>query len=181
MGCPRSLFSWVSFVLVSSTIMSMRVCCATSTSLGINYGQLGNNLPSPTQVIPLIQSIGAKRVKLFDANPEILHSFANTDIEIMVGLSNEYLSAMLDPNQDLTWVKLNVQAYLAATKITGIMVGNEVLTLYKADLSKNLVPAMQSIFSALLGLGLDKSNSVTTAYSFDIMEFSYTPSAGAFN
>ena len=55
------------------------------------------------------------------------------------------------------------------------------LTLYKADLSKNLVPAMQSIFSALLGLGLDKSNSVTTAYSFDIMEFSYPPSAGAFN
>ena len=99
----------------------------------------------------------------------------------MVGLSNEYLSAMLDPNQDLTWVKLNVQAYLPATKITGIMVGNEVLTLYKADLSKNLVPAMQSIFSALLGLGLDKSNSVTTAYSFDILEFSYTPSAGAFN
>lgn len=62
----------------------------------------------------------------------------------MVGLSNEYLSAMLDPNQALTWVKPNVQAYLAATKITGIMVGNEVLTLYKADLSKNIVPPMKA-------------------------------------
>ena len=60
MESPRNLFSWVLFVLVS-TLYAVRV---SSASLGINYGQLGNNLPVPSEVIPLIHSIGAKRVKL---------------------------------------------------------------------------------------------------------------------
>ena len=176
MESPRNLFSWVYFVLVS-TLYAVRV---SSASLGINYGQLGNNLPVPSEVIPLIHSIGAKRVKLFDANPLILRAFANTDIELMVGLGNELLSEMRDPQNALTWVKANIQVYLPATKITGIMVGNEVLTLYNADLSNNLAPAMQSIYGALLSLGLHKNISVVTAHSFNIMGVSYTPSAGAF-
>jgi exo-beta-1,3-glucanase (GH17 family) len=176
MESPRNLFSWFFFVLVS-TLYAVRV---SSASLGINYGQLGNNLPVPSEVIPLIHSIGAKRVKLFDANPLILRAFANTDIELMVGLGNELLSEMRDPQNALTWVKANVQVYLPATKITGIMVGNEVLTLYNVDLSNNLAPAMQSIYGALLSLGLHKNISVVTAHSFNIMGFSYPPSAGAF-
>lgn len=178
MESPRSLSSWVIFVLVSAAMLYARI--VNSASLGINYGQLGNNLPVPSEVIPLIQSIGAKRVKLFDANPLILRAFANTDIEIMVGLGNDVLLEMRDPQNALTWVKSNVQPYLPATKITGIMVGNEVLTLYNTDWSNSLVLAMQSIYDALLGLGLHNNIKVTSAHAFSIMGFSYPPSAGAF-
>ena len=178
MESPRSLSSRVIFVLVSAAMLYARI--VNSASLGINYGQLGNNLPVPSEVIPLIQSIGAKRVKLFDANPLILRAFANTDIEIMVGLGNDVLLEMRDPQNALTWVKSNVQPYLPATKITGIMVGNEVLTLYNTDWSNSLVLAMQSIYDALLGLGLHNNIKVTSAHAFSIMGFSYPPSAGAF-
>ncbi|KAM3744489.1 hypothetical protein ACB098_06G056300 [Castanea mollissima] len=171
----KSLFSsLVLFVLVSSPTLS------SATSLGINYGQLGNNLPQPTDVIPLINSIGATKAKLYDANPQILSAFANTGIEFMVAIGNNLLSSMGDPQQALAWVKSNVQTYLPATKITGIMVGNEVLTLNNTELSNNLVPAMEGVYAALVSLGLDKSINVTTAHSLGVMESTYPPSAGAF-
>ena len=171
----KSLFSsLVLFVLVSSPTLS------SAASLGINYGQLGDNLPQPTDVIPLIKSIGATKAKLYDANPQILSAFANTGIEFMVAIGNNLLSSMSDPQQALTWVKSNVQTYLPATKITGIMVGNEVLTLNNTELSSSLVPAMEGVHAALVSLGLDTSISVTTAHSLDIMGSTYPPSAGAF-
>lgn len=171
----NSLFSsLVLFVLVSSPTLS------SAASLGINYGQLGDNLPQPTDVIPLINSIGATKAKLYDANPQILSAFANTGIEFMVAIGNNLLSSMSDPQQALTWVKSNVQTYLPATKITGIMVGNEVLTFNNAEWSNNLVPAMKSVYAALVSLGLDKSINVTTAHSLAIMESTDPPSAGAF-
>jgi exo-beta-1,3-glucanase (GH17 family) len=139
-------------LLVSTTMLPAMV----SGSLGINYGQIGDNLPAPEHAVPLIQSIGATKVKLYDANPLVLGAFANTDIEFTVALGNERLSEMRDPLNALTWVRSNVQQYLPDTKITRIMVGNEVLTLDDSALSDNLVAAMQSIYGALVALGLDE-------------------------
>ncbi|KAI3453299.1 hypothetical protein Pfo_009962 [Paulownia fortunei] len=149
-------------------------------SLGINYGQIANNLPHPEAVVPLVKSIGATRVKLYDADPRVLKAFANTGVEFIVGLGNEYLARMRDPKQAQAWVKTNVQCYLPATKITCIAVGNEVLTLNDSTLSSNLLPAMESIHSALVSLNLDKQVVVTTAHNLAILEISYPPSAGAF-
>ncbi|KAL2488913.1 Glucan 1 [Forsythia ovata] len=39
------------------------------SSLGINYGQIANNLPIPDNVVPLVKSIDATRVKLYKRNP----------------------------------------------------------------------------------------------------------------
>ncbi|KAF2325763.1 hypothetical protein GH714_036671 [Hevea brasiliensis] len=149
-------------------------------SIGINYGQIANNLPSPDNVVPLVKSIGATKVKLYDADPRVLRAFANTGVEFIVGLGNEYLSKMRDPDKAQAWVKSNVQAYLPATKITCITAGNEVLTFNDTSLSDDLLPAMQSVHTALVNLGLDKQVSVTTAHSLAILETSYPPSAGAF-
>lgn len=149
-------------------------------SIGINYGQIANNLPSPDDVVPLVKSIGATKVKLYDADARVLKAFANTGVEFIVCLGNEYLSKMQDPAKAQAWVKSNVQQYLPATKISCIFVGNEVLTFNDTSLSDNLLPAMQSVHTALVNLGLDKQVSVTTAHSLAILESSYPPSAGAF-
>ena len=127
-----------------------------ASSIGINYGQIANNLPSPEEVVPLVKSIGATKVKLYDADPSVLRAFANTGVEIMVGLGNEYLSKMQDPKQAQAWIKSNLQPYLPATKITCIFVGNEILTFNDTSLTDNLLPAMQSVHTALQNLGLDK-------------------------
>ncbi|XP_024958720.1 glucan endo-1,3-beta-glucosidase 11-like isoform X2 [Cynara cardunculus var. scolymus] len=150
------------------------------SSVGINYGQIANNLPSPEHVVPLVKAIGANRVKLYDADPKVLKAFANTGVEFIVGLGNEYLSKMTDPANAQAWVKSNVQAYLPATKITSIAVGNEVLTFNDTSLSGCLLPAMQSVHTALVNLKLDSQVTVTTAHSVAILQSSYPPSTGAF-
>ncbi|GFP92530.1 glucan endo-1 3-beta-glucosidase 11 [Phtheirospermum japonicum] len=148
--------------------------------LGVNYGQIANNLPHPESVVPLVKSIGATRLKLYDADPRVLKAFANTGVEFIVSLGNENLARMRDPKQALAWVKSNVQAYLPATRITCIAVGNEVLTLNDTVLSSSLLPAMESIHTALVSLSLDKQVTVTTAHNLAVLEVSYPPSAGAF-
>ncbi|KAH7513637.1 hypothetical protein FEM48_Zijuj11G0002000 [Ziziphus jujuba var. spinosa] len=163
--------------LISVGLMYPSVIVA---SIGINYGQIANNLPSPDDVVPLVKSIGATKVKLYDADARVLKAFANTGVEFIVCLGNEYLSKMQDPAKAQAWVKSNVQQYLPATKISCIFVGNEVLTFNDTSLSDNLLPAMQSVHTALVNLGLDKQVSVTTAHSLAILESSYPPSAGAF-
>ncbi|KAL2551050.1 Glucan endo-1 [Forsythia ovata] len=150
-------------------------------ALGINYGQVANNLPSPEAVVPLVKSIGATRIKLYDADPRVLKAFANTGIEFIVGVANEDLAKLRDPKQAHAWVKINVQCYLPATKITCIAVGNEVLTYNDSILSSNLLPAMESIHTALVNLNLDKQVMVTTAHNLAVLETSYPPSSGAFH
>ncbi|CAA2992442.1 glucan endo-1,3-beta-glucosidase 11-like [Olea europaea var. sylvestris] len=150
------------------------------SSLGINYGQIANNLPTPDAVVPLVKSIGASRVKLYDADPRVLKAFANTGVEFIVGLGNEYLAKMRDPKQAQDWVKINVQCHLPATKISCIAVGNEVLTFNDSVLSSNLLPAMENVHTALVNLNLDKQVVVTTAHNLGILENSYPPSSGSF-
>ncbi|KAH6774007.1 Glycosyl hydrolase superfamily protein [Perilla frutescens var. hirtella] len=149
-------------------------------ALGINYGQIANNLPHPESAVALVKSTGATRVKLYDADPRVLKAFANTGVEFIVGLGNEYLARMRDPKQALAWVKSNVQCYLPATKISCIAIGNEVLTLNDSTLSANLLPAMESIHTALVSLSLDKQVAVTTAHNLAVLDVSYPPSAGSF-
>ncbi|GJZ13909.1 glucan endo-1,3-beta-glucosidase 11 [Tanacetum coccineum] len=80
----------------------------------------------------------------------------------------------------LAWVKQNVQCYLPATKIVSIAVGNEVLTFNDTSLSGCLLPAMQSVHTALVNLKLDDKITVTTAHSVAILQNSYPPSSGTF-
>ncbi|XP_048132182.1 glucan endo-1,3-beta-glucosidase 11-like [Rhodamnia argentea] len=179
MASDRCLPYFMLLILISGfTFVPTPV--ASSSSIGINYGQIANNLPSPDDVIPLVKSVGATRLKLYDADPRVLRAFAGTGVEFTIGLGNDYLTRIRDPNQALTWLKSNVQAYLPSTKITCITVGNEVLTFNDTSLTANLLPAMQSLQGALAKLGLDDQVTVTTPHSLAVLETSYPPSSGAF-
>ncbi|CAA7410707.1 unnamed protein product [Spirodela intermedia] len=153
---------------------------SSSSSLGINYGQVANNLPSPEAVIPLLRSIGVSRVKIYDADPTVLHAFAGSGVEFVVGLADECVVKVRDAGEALTWVKTNIAPFVAHTKISAITVGNEVLTGNNSGLIHSLLPAMQSIHSALAACGLDQQVAVTTPHSLAVLETSYPPSAGAF-
>eukprot|EP00268_Persea_americana_P030543 TRINITY_DN2957_c0_g1_i1.p1 TRINITY_DN2957_c0_g1~~TRINITY_DN2957_c0_g1_i1.p1 ORF type:complete len:424 (-),score=15.01 TRINITY_DN2957_c0_g1_i1:384-1655(-) len=164
------------FLLISDSPLLL----ASSLPIGINYGQIADNLPSPEKVVPILQSIGVRKVKLYDADPRVLRAFANSGVEFIIGLRNECLSKMRDPSQAASWIKSNVQCYLPATKITSITVGNEILTSNDSTMVQNLLPAMQSMYSALVTLGLQKQVCITTAHSLAILATSYPPSAGSF-
>ncbi|XP_057781976.1 glucan endo-1,3-beta-glucosidase 14 [Salvia miltiorrhiza] len=151
-----------------------------SLGVGINYGQIANNLPSASRVVHLLGSVNITRVKLYDADPVVLSAFANSGVEFVIGLGNENLQSMTDPVQAQSWIQQHVQPYISQTRITCITVGNEVLMGNDTRLKSYLLPAMQTVAAALRSLGLTKDIYVTTAHSFNILSTSFPPSAGAF-
>jgi exo-beta-1,3-glucanase (GH17 family) len=148
---------------------------------GINYGQIANNLPDPTQVAALLRSLNVNKVKLYDADPKVLTSFANTGVEFIIAVGNENLQTMANsPGAARQWVAQHVQPFLPATRITCITVGNEVLANNDTVMAANLVPAMQAIYDALVDLGLSGQVTVSSAHSVNVLASSFPPSSGAF-
>lgn len=150
------------------------------SSLGINYGQVGNNLPSPENVLTLLKSLKITKARIYDTNPQILTSFANSGVELIVTVENNMLAVLMNPQQALQWVNTHIKPYFPATKITGIAIGNEIFTDNDQTLMANLVPAMVSVHGALVQLGLDSSIQVSTPSSLAVLEESYPPSSGNF-
>ncbi|KAK9935005.1 hypothetical protein M0R45_022122 [Rubus argutus] len=147
------------------------------SSLGINYGQLGDNLLQPHQVVSLLRSNNISKTRIYDTNPQILTAFANSDVELIVTIENAMLPELTNTQAALQWASTHIKPFIPATKITGIEVGNEIDA---TDLLAYLVPAMSSIHKALSQLGLDSYIKVSTPFSYSVIEESYPPSAGSF-
>lgn len=183
-----------SFLVISVspffTCFRFRLCfflCVSDSAIqilglqfGINYGQIANNLPSPSRVATLLGSLNVSRVKLYDADPNVLLAFSNSNVEFIIGLGNEYLQNMTDPVKAQDWIQQHVQPYIGQTQITCIVVGNEVFNDNNTQWMTYLLPAMQNVYLSLSNLGLSKQVAVTTAHSLNILATSYPPSAGAF-
>ncbi|XP_022994818.1 glucan endo-1,3-beta-glucosidase 11-like [Cucurbita maxima] len=150
-----------------------------ASSLGINYGQIGDDLPSPDKVLDMLMALKITKVRIYDTNQQILSAFANSDVEIIVTVENEMLGELMDPQQALQWVATQIKPYVPATRVTGIAIGNEVFTDDDLTLMETLVPAMLSIHTALSQLGLDTIK-VSTPSSLAVLQESYPPSAGSF-
>eukprot|EP00250_Pteridium_aquilinum_P012223 c20582_g1_i1 orf=145-1395(-) len=156
--------------------------------LGVNYGTLGNNLPSAAQVATFLNStskgpMSISKIKIFDADPSILLAFANTGIDIIIGVNN---ADLLEIGQRATtsaaaqWVESNVAAYLPATRIVGIAVGNEVLGTHDKSLIAHVVPAMRNIHFALASLNLSTSICISSPFYLGILRSSVPPSSATF-
>ncbi|KAI4334231.1 hypothetical protein L6164_018947 [Bauhinia variegata] len=148
--------------------------------VGINYGQIANNLPSPSRVAVLLKSLNVSRIKLYDADPNVLAAFSNSNVEFVIGLGNEYMQNMTDQVKAQSWIQQRIQPYISQTKITSITVGNEVFNSNDTQLMQNLLPAMKTVYNALVNLGLNQQVTVTSAHSFNILGNSYPPSSGYF-
>ncbi|OMO70299.1 Glycoside hydrolase, family 17 [Corchorus capsularis] len=167
-------------MIIPYVFLLFSLLCFSVNSLGINYGQVGNNLPPPDKVLELLSALKLTKARIYDTNPQILTTFANSNIELIVTIENEMLPVVIDPQQALQWVSTHIKPYFPATKITGIAVGNEIFTDDDTSLLGYLVPAIVSIHNALVQLGLDKYIQVSTPNSLAVLEESFPPSAGSF-
>lgn len=172
--------------ITSLTILYLSLLASLASAefeakLGVNYGELGNNLPTPTRSVELIKSLKAKRVKIYDATPSILKALQNTDIQVSIMLPNQLISNF-STNQTLTnqWVYSKVKPFYPQTKIRYLLVGNEILSDRSIKPTWfNLVPAMRKIKYALKYYNLHKIK-VGTSMAMDVLESSFPPSNGTF-
>jgi hypothetical protein len=124
-----------------------------SSNIGVNYGVLGNNLPSPYRSIELLTTMKAGRVKIYDANPDILRLLSTTNLKVSIMIPNHEISGIA-ANQSIAdeWVRNNIFPYYQKTLIRYLLVGNEVLSYNSEQGHKmwhDLVPAMRNIKRAL--------------------------------
>ncbi|KEH29856.1 putative glucan endo-1,3-beta-D-glucosidase [Medicago truncatula] len=172
-----SFFKSLLFFLLTISDSFMQI---NGLSFGINYGQIARNLPSHSRVAMLIRSMNVTRIKLYDADPNVLLAFSKSNVEFVIGIGNEHLQNMTNPSKAQNWIQHHVLPYLSQTKINCITVGNEVFNSNDTQLILNLLPSMQNVHNSLVKLGLDQVITVTTAHSFNILDNSYPPSSGSF-
>ncbi|KAF3660670.1 Glucan endo-1,3-beta-glucosidase 7 [Capsicum annuum] len=138
------------FFLVFIVLLQYLSSADSQAFIGVNYGQVADNLPPPAETAKLIQSTSIEKVRLYGADPAIIKALANTGIGIVIGASNGDIPALAgDPNFAGQWVASNVLAYYPASKIIVVNVGNEVVTSGDQNLIPQLLPAMQNVQNAL--------------------------------
>ncbi|XP_010246533.1 PREDICTED: probable glucan endo-1,3-beta-glucosidase A6 [Nelumbo nucifera] len=154
-----------------------------SKKMGVNYGQLGNNLPSPSRSIELIKSLKAGRVKLYDANPDILKALEGTNIHVSIMVPNQLISN-ISSSQSLAneWVRTNVVPFYPKTLIRYLLVGNEIFSFYSDQDRQtwyDLVQAMRRLKYSLKIHSIRNIKIGTTA-AMDVLQSSFPPSNGTF-
>ncbi|KAL5054175.1 hypothetical protein RYX36_034857 [Vicia faba] len=154
-----------------------------SSNIGVNYGVLGNNLPSPYRSIELLTTMKAGLVKIYDANPDILRLLSTTKLKVSIMIPNNEISCIA-ANQTIAdeWVKNNILPYYPKTLIRYLLVGNEVLSYNTEQAHKmwhDLVPAMRSIRRALKSQNI-RDIKIGTPLAMDVLQTSFPSSSGTF-
>ncbi|VFQ62393.1 unnamed protein product [Cuscuta campestris] len=155
---------------------------AAQSFIGVNYGQVADNLPPPDATARLLRSTSIGKVRLYGADPAMIGALANTGIGILIGVSNGEIPAMAsDPGVARNWVASNVLPFYPASKITTINVGNEVLYSGDPNLRSQLLPAMKNLQNALVSASLGGKVKVSTVHGMSLLKSSAPPSAGSFD
>ncbi|KAK1395046.1 Glucan endo-1,3-beta-D-glucosidase [Heracleum sosnowskyi] len=163
-------------------ILQSSLFASSQSFIGVNYGQLADNLPAPAVTAKLLESTAIGKVRLYNADPAIVKALANTGIGIVIGLANGEIPGIAsDPNVAGQWVGANVLQFYPASNIDVITVGNEVMTSGDQGLMSQLLPAMQNIQNALNSASLGGKVKVSTVHSMAVLANSDPPSSGSFN
>lgn len=160
-------------------LLSFFVFADAAGIIGINYGRVANDLPTPDKVVELLKSQGINRIKLYDTDSTVLTALANSGISVVVALPNELLaSTAADQSFADKWVQANISQYYPKTQIEAIAVGNEVFVDPK-NTTKFLVPAMKNVYNSLVKLNLS-SIKISSPIALSALQNSYPSSAGSF-
>ncbi|KAJ4843945.1 hypothetical protein Tsubulata_048685 [Turnera subulata] len=168
--------------LLLLSILQAVITANSESFVGINYGQVADNLPPPPATARLLQSTSIQKVRLYGSDPAIIKALANTGIGIVTGAANGDIPALAsDPNFAKNWVNTNVAPFYPASQIILITVGNEVMSSGDQNLMSKLLPAMQNVQNALNDASLGGKVKVSTVHSMAVLKQSEPPSSGCFD
>ncbi|XP_074581260.1 glucan endo-1,3-beta-glucosidase 7-like [Curcuma longa] len=155
------------------------ICPSKSQSfVGVNYGEVADNLPPASTTASLLQSTTISKLRLYGADHAIIQSLAGTGISLVLGVPNSDVPSLAsDPSAAASWAAANVLPFVPASSISAVSVGNEALNSGDPSLPGSLLPAMQNLRAAFAAAGIK----VTTVHSMAVMAQSDPPSSGAFH
>ncbi|KAI7744829.1 hypothetical protein M8C21_018221 [Ambrosia artemisiifolia] len=144
--------------------------------IGLNYGLVADNLPSPPQVISLVKSRNVARIRIFEPNHGVLDALQNSGVEVIIGTVNADIPKIAsDINYAKNWVQTNVVPYAPTVKFRAISLGNEV---NPGDLA-SMLHALNNLNDAVKSSGY--LIPVTTTIGVYLLARSYPPSQGDFS
>ncbi|KAH9330424.1 hypothetical protein KI387_002532, partial [Taxus chinensis] len=172
-----SLREIVEFPSCSGTLLPYS---AGAEKIGVNNGLMGDNLPPQDEVVTLMQNNNIGKLRIYKAEPHVLEAFANSGIEIIIGVANFELRD-ISSNQEVAnmWVDENIIPYYPATNIKYIAVGNQAFEKTKYGLY--VLSAMNNIQIALEKANLQHRIKVSTTHGRAVIPMSLLPSKGTFN
>ncbi|VFQ63105.1 unnamed protein product [Cuscuta campestris] len=158
------------------------------SGVGVNWGTMSSHQLPPRRVVKALKDNGFDKVKLFEADAEILDALAGSGIEVMLALPNLMLQEMSqDPGAASAWVEANVTRYCCSpggVKIRYVAVGNEpFLKTYNGSFVSYTLPALRNIQEAINQAGLGTEVKATVPFNADIYfspDSNPVPSAGDF-
>lgn len=151
---------------------------ADGDKIGVNYGMLGN-LPPADQVVRLMMNNNIGKMRIFEANTNALKAFANSGIDVIVGVENFRLQELGSSQEAAdSWVNNSIVPFYPATNIKYIAVGNEILANTNDGLY--LLPAMRNIQAAVQNKNLQNNIKVSTAHNMNVIGIGFPPSNGDF-
>ncbi|KAI4371142.1 hypothetical protein MLD38_019408 [Melastoma candidum] len=172
---------FISIVNITSFFTFASPASPDEPYLGFNIGTELSNFPYPEALVSFLQLQKISHVRLYDADPGVLKALAHSKIRVIVGIPNDQLLAIGTSNVTaVAWVKNNVLAYYPETVITGISVGDEVLTTVPVW-GPVLVPAMQFLYGALAAQNLSSIIKVSTPHAASLILDMFPPSQAFFN
>ncbi|KAF7829684.1 glucan endo-1,3-beta-glucosidase 7 [Senna tora] len=177
-----AIFLYHSAILAFLVLFQAFNLADSQSFIGVNYGQVADNLPPPSATAKLLQSTSIEKVRLYGSDPTIIKALANTGIGIVIGAANGDIPALAsDLNFAKNWINSNVIPFHPASKIILITVGNEVITSNDQSLINQLLPAMQNLQNALNSASLGGKIKVSTVHSMAVLRESEPPSSGRFH
>lgn len=177
------MFYYNERTLVSFTWIIWASSFGVLGDIGVNWGTLSSQRLAPSIVVKLLQANRIMKVKLFDADPKVLEALIGSDIQVMVGITNDVLETLSSSSEAADmWVRDNVVRYAfnGGVNIRYIAVGNEpFLMSYQGQFQAFVLPSVINVQQALAKVNLASEVKVVVPCNADVYQ-SNLPSQGAF-
>ena len=100
-------------VFLCVCVLGWRWSPVAESAIGVNWGTVSFHKLKPSTVVDLLKDNKIPKVKLFEAEADVLKALMGSGIQVMVGIPNEMLSVLSSsPAATDMWVRQNISAYM---------------------------------------------------------------------